>query len=74
LRERSYVTLANIDGLTADGLRVLIPEEVFAKYHRSALSLHSVSKATVSEVRREPAGADANVPVVVMEDCSNAVR
>jgi polygalacturonase len=68
-RKPSYVTLANIDGLTVNGLRVLIPDEVFAKYNRSALSLHSVSKATISDIRREPAGADSNVPVVMMEDC-----
>lgn len=64
-----YKREANIDDLTVDGLRVLIPEEVFTKYHRSALSLHSVSKATVSEVRREPTGGDPNGPVVRMEDC-----
>jgi polygalacturonase len=72
-RKPSYVTLANIAGLTVDHLRVLIPDEVFAKYNRSALSLHSVSKATLTDIRREPAGADSNVPVVMMEDCRNAL-
>jgi polygalacturonase len=72
-RQPSYVTLANLDGLTVDGLRVLIPDEVFAKYNRSALSLHSVSKAIISDIRREPAGADSNVPVVMMEDCRNTL-
>jgi len=72
-RQSSYVTLANIDGLTVNGLRVLIPDEVFAKYNRSALSLHSVSKATLTDIRREPPGADSNVPVVMMEDCRNAL-
>jgi len=71
--QSSYVTLANIDGLTVDGLRVLIPDDVFAKYNRSALSLHSVSQATVSGVRRAPAGGDPNVPVVRMEDCRDAL-
>ena len=72
-RQPSYVTLANIDGLTVNGLRVLIPDEVFAKYNRSALSLHSVSKAVLSDIRREPAGADSRVPVVMMENCRNAL-
>ena len=69
----SYVTLANLDGLTVDNLRVLIPDEVFARHQRSALSLHSVSKATLNDIRREPAGADSSVPVVLMENCRNAL-
>jgi polygalacturonase len=72
-RKPSYVTLTNIDGLTVNGLRVLIPDEVFGKYNRSALSLHNVNKAAVSDIRREPAGADSNLPVVMMEDCRNTL-
>jgi len=72
-RKPSYVTLANIDGLTVDNVRVLIPDEVFTKYNRSALSLYSVSKATIRDIRREPAGADSEVPVVMMEDCRDAL-
>jgi hypothetical protein len=72
-RQPSYVTLANLDGLTVNGLRVLIPEEVFAQYNRSALSLHSVAKAILTDVRREPPGADSTVPVVMMENCRNAL-
>ncbi len=72
-RQSSYVTLANLDGLTVNGLRVLIPDEVFAKYNRSALSLHRVSQATLTGIRREPPGADSTVPVVMMEDCRNAL-
>ncbi len=71
-RQPSYVTLANIDGLTVNGLRVLIPDEVFVQYPRSALSLHHVSKATLSDIYRGPAGADSSVPVVRLEDCRNA--
>ncbi len=72
-RQPSYVTLANIDGLTVNGLRVLIPDEVFGQYNRSALSLHSVSKAILTDIRREPPGADSNVPVLMMEDGRNAL-
>lgn len=72
-RQPAYVTLANVDGLTVDGLRVFIPEAVFAQYNRSALSLHRVSGAVVSDVRREPGGADADVPAVMMENCRDAL-
>ncbi|MHC4426393.1 MAG: glycoside hydrolase family 28 protein [Planctomycetota bacterium] len=71
-RKPSYVTLANIKGLTVDGLRVLIPDAVFASYKRSALSLHEVEEAVVSDVFRAPAGADSRMPVVIMENCRNA--
>ena len=67
-RKSSYVTLANIDGLTVNSLRVFIPDEVFIKYPRSALSLHSVSNAVIRDVQRRPAGADSDVPVVTLED------
>ena len=82
-RQPAYATLANIEGLTVDRLRVLIPEEVFAKYPRRAFSLHNVDKALVSNVCREPAGfMEPSMPklrvgmppeaVVVLENCRNS--
>jgi hypothetical protein len=82
-RQPAYATLANIDGLTVDCLRVLIPEKVFAKYPRRALSLHNVDKALVSNVWREPAGYTSQSmpklrvgvppePVVILENCRNS--
>ncbi len=68
----SYVTLANVEGLTVDGLRVLIPENIFTKYPRSALSLHQVGGAVASSVCRRPAGAGSQMPVVVMENCRDS--
>jgi hypothetical protein len=67
----SYVTLANIDGLSVDGLRVFVPEDVFSKYNRSALSLYEVDKGMISDVVREPAGAGSKMPAIVMENCKN---
>jgi len=69
----SYVTLANVKGLTVDGLRVLIPDTIFAGYKRSALSLHEVQEAVVNDVFRAPAGAGSRMPVVMMENCRNAL-
>jgi len=67
----SYVTLANVKGLTVDGLRVLIPDAVFAGYRRFALSLHEVEEAVVSDVFRTPAGAGSRMPVIMMGNCRN---
>jgi polygalacturonase len=72
-RQPSYVTLANIDGLTVNGLRVLIPDDVFAQYNRSALSLHSVTKSVLTDIRREPPGADSSIPVMMMENCRDCL-
>ena len=68
----SYVTLANIKGLTVDGLRVFVPDAVFARYNRSALSLHQVDEAAVSGIHRSATGAGSRMPVVMMENCRNA--
>jgi hypothetical protein len=68
----SYTTLANVDGLTVDGLRVLIPGDVFAHYPRSTLSLHESERAVVSNVSRMPAGTGSQMPVVVMENCRDS--
>ena len=69
----SYCTLANIDGLTVEALRVLIPDDIFAQHHRSALSLHNATEATISNVQRRPPGAGSEVPVVMMEDCRDVL-
>jgi polygalacturonase len=68
----SYVTLANVKGLTVDSLRVFIPDAVFAKYERSALSLHHVEEAVVSDVLRMPAGEGSAMPVIAMDNCRTA--
>ncbi len=67
-RKASYVTLANIDGLTIDGLRVFIPDEVFSKYPRSALSMYGVRDAVTRDVQRRPTRPESEMPVVVQED------
>jgi hypothetical protein len=66
-RKPSYVTLANVEGLTVDGLRVFIPDDVFAQHPRSALSLHNITKPTISNVSRQPDGAPFDVPVVTTD-------
>jgi polygalacturonase len=67
----SYITLANIDGLSVDGLRVFVPEDVFSKYNRSALSLYEVDSGAIGDVLRRPDGTGSQMPVVVAENCRN---
>lgn len=64
-----YVTLANINGLTVDHLQVWIPEQVYGKFPRAALSLHNVDGADLGHIRRISGGSGKGTPVVVLENC-----
>ena len=68
-RQESYVTLANINGLTVDHLQVWVPEQVYGKFPRAALSLHNVDRADLSHIRRISGGSGKGAPVVVLENC-----
>ncbi len=68
-RIQSYATFANIKDLSIDHLQVYIPQAVYAKYPRSALSLHNVQAADVSHIRRVSDAPGKGAAVVVMEDC-----
>jgi hypothetical protein len=37
------------------------------------LSLHSVTKSVLTDIRREPPGADSNIPVMMMENCRDCL-
>jgi hypothetical protein len=68
-RRQSYATFANIKDLTIDHLQVYIPEKVYAKFPRSALSLHNIRAADLSHIRRVSDAPGKGAAVVVMEDC-----
>ena len=52
-------------------LRVMIPEEVYAKFPRAALSLHNVIGADISHIRRISPAAGKDAAVVVLENCQD---
>ena len=68
-QQESYVTLANINGVTVDHLQVWIPEQVFQQFPRAALSLHNVDGADLSHIRRISGRYGKGAPVVVLENC-----
>jgi polygalacturonase len=68
-QQESYVTLANINGVTVDHLQVWIPEQVYGKFPRVALSLHNVDGADLSHIRRISGGSGKRAPVMVLENC-----
>ena len=55
-RKPSYFTLAHVDGLVADNLRVLVADEVFAECPRSALCINETVDGVVCNLHRTPPG------------------
>ncbi|MCX8036938.1 MAG: glycosyl hydrolase family 28 protein [Candidatus Sumerlaeia bacterium] len=72
-RRPSYLTLAHVRGLWMNNIRVAVAPEAFAKFERSAVSLHEISDATVRGVFRSPAGAGRSLPVIALENCRDTV-
>jgi len=65
----SYVTLAHVDGLTLENIRVLIAEEAFQQFERSAVCGREVENGVIRNVYRTPAGSGENLPVVDLHNC-----
>lgn len=55
-RKPSYVTLANVKGFSVSNLRVMIEDEVFRTYGRSALAIHDSSEGVLRDISRWPDG------------------
>lgn len=69
VRKPSYATVAIVDGLSVDGLRVSLTPEAFSQYERAALSGYRVNHFAVRDVSRSPAGKEGDAPIVVLSDC-----
>jgi hypothetical protein len=61
----SYVTIANVQGLIVDHLRVLIKPDVFERFPRSALDLHQINGAALTDVVRQPNLREGDGPSAV---------
>jgi len=68
-RQPSYLTLAHVDGLVVDDVRLLVDDGVFARHPRAALSIHASKSGTIRGIRREPAGIEGGEPVIRLHDC-----
>lgn len=68
-REPSYLTAAYVRGLVVDDLRLLVSDEVFDAWPRSALSLHEVCAGTLRGVTRRPSGKPGAEPVIRLHNC-----
>jgi len=55
-RQPSYLAVAHVNGLFVDNVRLLVKDDVFRKYPRSALSIDESKSGTIRSVWRKPAG------------------
>ncbi len=67
-RKPSYATVAYVDGLSVNGLRVSMDDEALEQYERAALSGYFVNNYSVRNTSRAPHIETAEVPVVVLRD------
>jgi hypothetical protein len=72
-RKPSYLTLAHVLGLTVDNVRVLMSEDTFAAYERTAVGGYHLHNGVLRNVQREPAGDDGQIAIIDLHDCTNIV-
>ena len=68
-RQPSYLTLAHVKGLTLDNIRVLMSEEDFQKYERSAVCGYELEDGVLCNVHRQPVRENGQVPIVALHNC-----
>ncbi len=69
----SYVTLAHVDGLTLENVRVLIAEEAFQQHERSAVCGREVENGIIRNVYRTPAESEGKLPIVDLHNCRHVL-
>lgn len=68
-RQPAYLTLAHVKGLVLDNIDVLMSEEDWAKYERSAVCGCELENGVLRNIRRQPAGKNEQVPAVALHNC-----
>ena len=71
IRKPSYITLAHVDGLTAENIKIYASKEDFALYERSAFSAYNTQNGIIRNVYRNQVGTDNEMPVILLDNCKN---
>ena len=69
VRQPAYVTVAHVDVLTVDNLRMLMSEEDFAAWPRAAFSGNELRHFAIRNVFRKPVGDEEACPVLLLDNC-----
>jgi hypothetical protein len=72
-RQPTYFSLAHIDGLTVDDVRVLVAPDVFNQFDYSALGVFESKNVVIRNVQREPAGTAGGRPIVILKNCQQVL-
>lgn len=67
-RMPSYMTLAYVDGLVLDGIRIEQEEEAAAKYERSSVWIEEAMDVMMRGIRCTPPRGKTGLPVVMLHD------
>ena len=67
-RKPSYMTLAYVDGLVLDGIRIQQAEDAAAKYERSSIWIEEASDILLRGILCTPPVGSAGLPVVMLHD------
>jgi len=73
VRQPTYIALAYVNGLTVDNVRVLIDDDIFKQFPRSAVAVFNSQNGVIENVRRVPAGNEGGQPVVALNNCKQVV-
>jgi len=71
VRKPSYVTLAHVDGLVVENLRLQASPEDFRRQERSALAVFESTAGVIRNVFRQQPGSADSPPVILLENCRN---
>lgn len=69
IRKPTYLALAHVDGLSVDGVRVVITKEVSDEFPRSALAVFNSQNGVIRNVTCQREKRPNAPPVVVLKDC-----
>ena len=70
-RKPAYLTLAHVDGLSLDNVRVVMAEGVQEAVNRSAIYLENVHDATLHAIQRRSTSKSSDAAVIQARDCRN---
>ena len=73
VRQPSYCTVAHVKHLAVENLRVLMADEDFRKYDRSAFSGHAIEDVLLRHISRTPGGGPENAPVIALQNARRAL-
>lgn len=73
VRKPTYIALAYVKGLSVDGVRMVIPPDVFSQFPRSAVAVFNSQDGVIRNVTRQPEESPNAPPVVARNNCQAVV-